>query len=310
MYIEQAIKGTNPFYKYILGIFIIALAFGVGQVPLTVYVGYLITNEGYPVPANESEIIQMMDSTLFVFLMMLSFVVVFVQFPLLIRALHKMKFVEMITSRKTIDYKRLLFSFSIWGGFLVVSTLLLYVIFPDDFEVQFDVQKFLLLSVVAVVMIPIQSATEEFIFRGYLMQGLGLLVKNRLFPLIMTSVLFGLMHGMNPEVDKMGSEIMLFYIGTGLMLGVVTLMDEGMELALGFHIANNLITVLLVTTDWGALQTNSVFKDVSEPDFFISILFPLIVAYPILLIIFARKYQWSHWTEKLTGTIKNDIANE
>ena len=67
---------------------------------------------------------------------------------------------------------------------------------------------------------------------------------------------------------------MLFYIGTGLLLGVVTLMDEGMELALGFHIANNLITALLVTTDWGALQTNSVFKDVSEPEFFISILFP------------------------------------
>jgi hypothetical protein len=32
----------------------------------------------------------------------------------------------------------------------------------------------------------------------------------------------------------------VYYIGTGLFLGI-TLMDEGMELALGFHAANNLV---------------------------------------------------------------------
>jgi hypothetical protein len=42
-------------------------------------------------------------------------------------------------------------------------------------------------------------------------------------------------------------------------------MDEGMELALGFHAANNLVG-LLVTSDWSAFQTHSIFKDVSEPE--------------------------------------------
>jgi hypothetical protein len=41
-------------------------------------------------------------------------------------------------------------------------------------------------------------------------------------------------------------------------------MDEGMELALGFH-ANNLVGALLVTSDWSAFQTHSIFKDISEP---------------------------------------------
>jgi hypothetical protein len=36
-------------------------------------------------------------------------------------------------------------------------------------------------------------------------------------------------------------------------------MDEGMELALGFH-ANNTIVALLLTSDWTAFQTNSIFK--------------------------------------------------
>ena len=37
-------------------------------------------------------------------------------------------------------------------------------------------------------------------------------------------------------------------------------MDEGLELALGFHAANNLCGALLLTADWTAFQTNSILK--------------------------------------------------
>jgi membrane protease YdiL (CAAX protease family) len=36
------------------------------------------------------------------------------------------------------------------------------------------------------------------------MQGFAAMVKNRWFPLIMTSILFGLMHSFNPEVKEFG----------------------------------------------------------------------------------------------------------
>ena len=42
-------------------------------------------------------------------------------------------------------------------------------------------------------------------------------------------------------------------------------MDEGIELALGFHAANNLFTALLVTSSWTAFQTESILIDISEP---------------------------------------------
>ena len=67
------------------------------------------------------------------------------------------------------------------------------------------------------------------------MQGLGIMAKNRWVPLVVTSVLFGAMHFFNPEVDKLGYGIMVYYMGTGFFLGIMTLMDEGLELALGFH---------------------------------------------------------------------------
>jgi membrane protease YdiL (CAAX protease family) len=119
----------------------------------------------------------------------------------------------------------------------------------------------------------------------------------------MTSVIFGSMHILNPEVDKIGYWVLIYYIGTGLFLGILTLMDEGLELALGFHAANNLITALLVTSDWTAIQTNSLFKDTSNPGGMWEIFIPVCVIFPVILFIFSKKYQWTNWKEKLTGNI-------
>ena len=76
-----------------------------------------------------------------------------------------------------------------------------------------------------------------------------------------------------------------------------------MELALGFHAANNLVSALLVTSDWSAFQTHSIFKDISEPKAGFDVILPVMIIYPILLFIFSKKYQWTDWKEKLTGKI-------
>jgi hypothetical protein len=36
-------------------------------------------------------------------------------------------------------------------------------------------------------------------------------------------------------------------------------MDEGMELALGFHAANNLVGSLLITSDWSTFFKHTLF---------------------------------------------------
>ena len=100
---------------------------------------------------------------------------------------------------------------------------------------------------------------------------------------------------------------MIYYIGTGLFLGIITLMDEGMELALGFHAGNNLIGAMLVTADWTAFQTNSVLKDISEPLVGVDVLIPILIIYPIFLLIMARKYKWNNWKERLTGKVEEPV---
>ena len=96
------------------------------------------------------------------------------------------------------------------------------------------------------------------------MQGSILLFKYRWVALLLTGFAFGLLHGSNPEVDRFGFWVaMPQYILMGLLLGLVAIWDDGLELALGLHLANNIISSLVVTHDASALQTHALFKDMA-----------------------------------------------
>jgi membrane protease YdiL (CAAX protease family) len=232
---------------------------------------------------------------------MLPFLFVWVKF------VHKQTLTSLTTSRSKVDWRRIVFSFSIWSFFTLISTALVYYTNPSGFVLNFKLVPFIELAVLGIVLIPIQTSFEEYLFRGYMMQGIGLATGNKLAPLLITSFLFGIMHIANPEVDKMGYLILVYYIGTGLLLGIITLMDEGMELSLGFHASNNLIGALLITSDWSAFQTDSLLKDVSLPSAGYDILMPVFIIYPILLFTFSKKYKWTNWSLKLTGKVTNSI---
>ena len=303
MFLEKINKSPNAPLKYLLGFVIIALFYIIGQFPLAIAMIIKSFGSGKPMPTTEEGMMKFFSPNTTLFLMLLIFVFTMVGIIIVVKYLHKMKLINIITTREKVDWKRIFFAFLLWSLFSIGSTLIVYFSSPENFVFNFKPIPFLILFVIAMIMLPIQTSTEEFIFRGYLMQGFGILAKNRWFPLLVTSALFGLMHIMNPEVDKMGPIIMIYYIGTGLFLGIITLMDDGMELSLGFHAANNIVTALLVTSEWSALQTESVFKDISAPSVGYEIFIPVVVVFPLLLFIFSKKYNWTNWKEKLTGKI-------
>lgn len=304
MFLLQAFLPENRFWKYILGTFLLVVASIVGQLPLLGVVVYKLISEGksfYNI--DEAQLMKVLDKNSTLFLMLLSFATVFFSIPLVVKLLHNQKFKDVITSRPKVDWSRILFSFSLWAVFQIIVTIISYYASPEDFKLNFQLEPFLILFAIAVLMVPLQTSAEELIFRGYLMQGFGLLTKNKWIPLLITSFAFGSLHFANPEVDKLGSVVMIYYIGTGLFLGVLTLLDEGMELSLGFHAANNLVTALLVTSEWSALQTDSIFIDVSDPSLGFETILPVFIIYPILLFVFSKKYNWSNCKEKLIGKL-------
>lgn len=281
-----------------MGSFVIIIFNFLGQLPLT----YAILQEGALSSGDDPmEMMRGIDKNLQLFLLLIPFAVGFLGLWLVVRKLHERSMLSITTAREKIDWRRSLYAFLIWG---VVTLLLVggdYLMSPESYELNFNLKRFLLLFVIAVLLIPIQTSLEEYIFRGYLMQGFAGMFKNAWAPLLMTSIIFGSLHLFNPEVEKLGYGIMGYYIGTGLFLGIMTLMDEGIELALGFHAANNLVTALLVTANWTAFQTESVLIDVSEPSLGAELFISLFVLYPLFLVWMSKKYGWKNWKSKLTS---------
>ncbi|ALJ03661.1 hypothetical protein APS56_00195 [Pseudalgibacter alginicilyticus] len=305
MYIAQAFNALHDWWRYLVGFFIIIMVWQfIGMTPLGIVVGLKVLETG-EIPTEIPQMISVLGSNMFLLLMLLSFAIGLVGIIFTAKILHQQSIVSLTTSRKKIDWKRFWFIFFIWGmvssGFVLVD----FYLSPENFKLNFQLQPFLLLSIIAILLVPLQTSFEEYLFRGYLMQGIGVIVKNKWLPLVITSVCFGLMHLANPEVDKLGYVIMIYYIGTGFFLGILTLMDEGLELSLGFHAANNLFTALLVTSDWTAFQTHSILKDLSEPSEMglMEIFIPVFVVFPILLLILSKKYKWTNWKDKLFGKV-------
>lgn len=315
MYIEQGFKGRHEWWRYLLGV-VIAIAgifmFSVphaGAIAIKQLKGEVDTSKLEDI----NYIMGLFDSNINLILILLPFIGGLICLLLAVKFLHNQSLVQLTTSREKIDWKRFWFVFLFWG--IISSGLMLadYYMSPDDYVVNFNLKPFLILCLIAIVMVPLQASFEEYLFRGYLMQGLGVLTKRRWVPLLVTSLVFGSLHIANPEVEKLGYIIMVYYIGTGLFLGIMALMDEGIELSLGFHAANNLFTALLVTADWTAFQTHSVLKDISDPTKpgFMEIFMPLIFLFPLLLLIFSKIYNWTNWKEKLFGRVEEpDIAVE
>lgn len=225
-----------------------------------------------------------------------------------VKVVQQQSITSLTTSRNKIDWKRIFTSFLIWSVFSVSMILLDYYLSPEDYVFQFNAEKFFPFLIIALIMVPMQTSFEEYLFRGNLMQGLAVVTKSRIISLLIPAFIFGLMHIANPEVGKLGYIVMVYYIGTGLFLGIITLLDEGLELALGFHAANNLMTALLVTSDWTVFQTNSILKDISEPQADLEVILPVFVVFPILLYVFSKIYGWNNWKEKLTGKITTNAT--
>ena len=314
MYITQVYNTLHDWWRYIIGAGIAIIGVFAFSVPHLVAIG-IETIRGNVDESRLEDIDYLMglfDPNLNLVFILLPFAggLIFLLFT--VKFLHKQSIRMLTTAREKIDWKRVWFAFIFWG--IISSGMIMadYFLNPEGYINNFNLQPFLILCVIAIILVPLQTSFEEYFFRGYLMQGIGVIAKNKWVPLIITSTVFGLLHIANPEVEKLGYIILVYYIGTGFFLGITALMDEGLELSLGFHAANNLFTALLVTADWTAFQTHSVFKDISDPTQ-IGIgetILPVFIIFPILLYIYSKKYKWTNWKDKLFGAVVEPVMIE
>ena len=305
MFLSLGKMGRKDISHFFFTLGIVIASFGlIGYIPITLALNYL-SNEGVVI-SEVSDLQKYFGLNTFFLFLLVPFMTGFISLLACVKWIHNREIITVFTSRIKFDWKRFIFSFLLWGGvmllFFVIS---IFAGYPISFN--FHLETFIPLVLISFFILPIQTTFEEFFFRGYLFQGLGLILKKGWLSVLITGVLFGLMHGSNPEVEKIGTVLLAFYILNGIFLGVVVLMDDGLELSMGYHAVNNIFAALVVTNDWQAFHTDALFIDKTPPEFGLENIITLLVIQPLFLLIFSRKYKWSNWKERLFNSHKIGI---
>ena len=222
------------------------------------------------------------------------FVVAFLGFRFALRKFHHKNLLSVLTAYDAFRYKRFFFAFMAWALVIVVSTMIENYMFPEQYKLNVDIQGLLISILLMAIFMPIQSGFEEAVFRGYLLQGFSLWFKNAWFPLLITSLLFGMAHMSNPEVEEYGWPTMLsYYFLFALFMGAITLLDEGLELAMGVHLANNMVASIMVCSDHSVIKTYAVFNQSGGQPLFELLLWFVFAA--IVFFVFKKKYGWNNF---------------
>lgn len=293
-HLERALDGQNNFWKYLLMAVVVFIGGNlIGSIPLLIVGIVAGWKNGNLDIGNLMDFSAMeINSSLTLALLAFVFAVMLLTFKLSIRPLHHRTLNETINGRSTFRWSRVWVGVVVWGT-LNVTLLLLDVLLlsPEDYRLQFNVGAFIPLLLVVLLILPFQTTFEEVFFRGYFSQGLGAWTKNRWVTLLIVSSIFGLLHVANPEVKEYGLALMMpQYILMGLMLGLISMLDDGIELAIGIHFINNAFAALFVTHRSAVFQTNAVFEVVNiDPE---SSLYESIVVSVIALFVLWRIYKW------------------
>jgi membrane protease YdiL (CAAX protease family) len=294
-HLERGKDEYNQFWRYLVN-FLSGMGASniLGIIPLVIVIAYYaVVNK-----ASLSDLkIENLSSigvshNLNLLLMMFPFFVALFVTVKMCKSLHKRTVTEIINGTNTIRWKRYFIGLGTWFVLIAIYQFAdMLFIAPKSYVFQFDPGAFVALVFISVLTIPVQVAYEELFFRGYLTQGIGAASGSRWLALLVPMTLFALMHSFNPEVRTYGFWLaMPQYFTFGLIFGLTTLLDDGAELAMGAHTANNLFLCLFITNDSSALVTSALFKqqalDPLKDDIAIA------VSMLIMLVVFAYYFKW------------------
>ncbi|MCL2597605.1 MAG: CPBP family intramembrane metalloprotease [Paludibacter sp.] len=296
-FLERALEGQNQWWKYLL-IFLIALFGGqlIGLIPFfIVIIAKLIFTggiEGFNFQ-NLSDLSELgLSKNLSFGLTMLAPLGTLIVTIILVQAMHGRTFAETVNGTKTVRWSRTFFAFATWFVLMAIYLGIDYFWHNDNYVFQLDWGKFAVLIVLSIVLVPFQTTSEELLMRGYLAQGIGAGTHSRWWALIIPSVIFGLLHILNPEIREFGFLLaMSQYLFFGILFGLIAILDDGIELSMGLHAANNMFLVLFVTHSASALQTDALFSvKAINP---VLDLISLLIIGVIVFFIFYKKYNWN-----------------
>lgn len=160
---------------------------------------------------------------------------------------------HIVTDKKRIDWIILLYS---GGAYLLVAVLFTFIhalLQPQQFQFYSgDMDKFLQMLPLVLLITPIQTTSEEFLMRAipsrlFKKGKLVTTTKSILLVSLFTALLFTLPHLTNQEMQHatQKSAVLFYYVLFGFGGTFISLKTKGFEPSIGIHAANNLYIALI-----------------------------------------------------------------
>ena len=243
-YLDLARLGRNEWWRYVLGAITIAFFWMIlGYVPLLL----LLFAE------LDGRLVEYLAVNFSIFMMLAGLAVT-------VKLIHRRPLLSLVTPQAKVNWRRVGQSVLAWCVIGAVISGIEHALYPDRYYLSFDAGQFFVFLALVLVLTPIQTTTEELVFRGYAMQGIGLLTRRPALVAIASSLVFTIPHLLNPEVHEHGVAIMAAnYFAIGMLLATVTLRDGRLELAIGLHGVNNVFLAVVANYEGSALATESIF---------------------------------------------------
>ena len=242
-FLALADTGRNAWWRYVLGMVFIAASWIIGGGFAYGLVLHVPLGEITEFVAINASILMLLAGVLIVNMV-----------------LHRRGWRTLVTPQSRLDWRRMAEGAAVWAVLAVLSAIVEHLLYPGRYAWSLDLQRWLPFVAAALLLTPLQCAAEELVFRGYVVQALGRLLRRPAVLAVLSSVVFTIPHLLNPEIAAYGLWIMAAnYFVMGLFLASVALRDGRLELAIGAHAGNNLVLALFINYEGSVFDTASVF---------------------------------------------------
>ncbi|MBD2261334.1 CPBP family intramembrane glutamic endopeptidase [Pseudanabaena sp. FACHB-2040] len=260
-YVEAAGWGKYRGWRYLLGLVVILVAQLVVGSAASALVAFAIAGqEG--LAAYTQQDFSAIGSVRGFLVLMAGFPFFLAGVLIAVSLIHRRHPRTLITAQERVRWSRIGQGFVAWFiPLCLVGGMGQYLFYPDTFSFAPDLAAFARFVPIALILTALQTTTEELFFRGYIVQGASRIWANRIFLALVSTVVFAVPHLLNPEARAGGwlTSFLYYFVGGGLVLAVVSLVDGTTELAIGAHFANNIFGFLVVNAAGTVVSTPALF---------------------------------------------------
>ena len=288
---KLAREGNNDPWRYVVSILLILfLWFGMGGLPSLLPV-ILAESDGDSDTFVDGQTLEIVGYPILDFTsIMLGFVFLWAGLFVAARFVHCRPFLTMVTAYQRVDWRRMYQGFGLYLPLVAAAFLVGYLLEPQDFRLVLDPLALAAFVPAVLALVIVQAGAEEVLSRGYLLQLFGLATSNLLILSLINGVIFALPHLGNPELPAVGEEgfwlVCVDFVVFGFLMTVVTLKDEGIELAVGAHVATNFFALVTVNYE-GLAQTPTVFRWLDPTFGYTSLAATIVVSVAFYLLAFS-----------------------